>query len=218
LAQWRTASLNGNYRLDLEVFGLSNPANFGAITNHTNMTLQLDNNALVAQILPLQAGTPDTPRIYTPGPPVPAGDPDLTSTLLGSFASNYGGGDPTCQILNLESPAEYLTFKLTAHHAGSYLRSWRFVYQRNDGTGEVLMGKDYNGTTNTMDDPPGVQLSSAEDSPSGFEDKFLYLDASHFGPGGSCAYRFVVQAATRTTDGYNYLSYAEDQDLHYLQK
>jgi hypothetical protein len=230
LAQWRTASLNGNYRLDIELFGLSNPANFAPITNHTNMTLEVDNNPAVAQILPL-ADDPadlndpyDTPRVYSPLASI-SGSPDLTATLLGSFPSDYGGtGNPTCSIFSLQpaSPTKYLAFKLTAHHASSRLLSWRFGYQRNDGNHETLLGKVYNGATDAMVNLPGARISSAESSTGGFENKFLYLDAGHLEPVGSslggCAYRFLIQATARTTDGYNYLTYTEDQDLHYVIK
>ena len=224
LALWRTGNLNGHYRLDLEVFGLTSPTDFGAITNFTNMTLEVDNHPAVARILPLQAGDADTPRVYSPLAAIP-GSPDLRATLLGSFPSDYGGiSDPTCTIFSLQPalPTKYLAFKLTAHHAGSRLHSWRFGYQRNDGNNETLLGKVYNGATDAMVNLPGARIASVETSTGGFENRFLYLPSSHLEPVGTplggCAYRFLIQATARTTDGYNYLTYSEDQDLHYVIK
>lgn len=231
LGLWRTAGLNGDHELELEIFGLTNPSDFGLVTdtngvNRGRVTLMLDNVAPVAQILPLD-GTdppnPDTPRVYTPGP-APAG-PDLTPTRLGSFPTDYGGtADPTCGILDLQSSTstQYLAFKLTAHHASSFLRAWHFRYERNDDNNEVVLGKRYDGATNTMVDLPGVRVSSSQTSTGGFQDHFLYLDANHLQPSGTslggCAYRFLVRAWTRTTDGYHYLRHQGDQDLHYVQK
>ncbi len=223
VALWRTGGLNGDYELEFEFFGLSNPADFGLIANFSDMTLMLDNVAPVARILPLQAGDPDPPRLYTPGP-APAGA-DLTATRLGSYPVDYGGtADPTCQIFSLQPavPAKYLAFKLTASHPGNFLRYWHFRYERNDSNNEIVLGKGYNGATNSMVDLPGVRVSSTQTGTGGFTDRFLYLDSSHLEPSGTslggCAYRFVVRAATRTTDGYHYLRYSHDQDLHYVQK
>ena len=223
VALWRTGGRNGDYELEFEFFGLANPADFGLITDFSDMTLMLDNVAPVARIHPLQAGDFDTPRVYTPGP-VPSSD-DLLVSLLGNFPVDYGGtADPTCLIFSLQpaAPTKYLAFKLTASHANSFLRHWHFRYERNDKNNEVLLGKKYDGVTNSMVDLPGARVSSAEISEGGFENKFLYLDSNHLEPSGmtlgGCAYRFVVRAATRTTDGYHYLRYAWDQDLHYVQK
>ncbi len=223
VALWRTGGRNGDYELEFEFFGLPNPADFGLITDFSDMTLMLDNVAPMARILPLQAGDFDTPRVYTPGP-APGSD-DLLGSLLGSFPTDYGGSaDPTCLIFSLQpaAPTKYLSFKLTASHANSYLRSWHFRYERNDNNNEVLLGKKYDGVTNSMVDISGARVSSAQTSEGGFENMFLYLDANHLEPSGmmlgGCAYRFVVHAATRTTDGYHYLRRSWDQDLHFVQK
>lgn len=223
VALWRTGGRNGDYELEFEFFGLLNPVDFDLIPDFSDMTLMLDNVAPMARILPLQAGAFDTPRVYTPGP-APSSD-DLLGSLLGSFPGDYGGtADPTCLILSLQPavPTKYLAFKLTASHAQSYLRHWQFRYERNDKNNEILLGKKYDGVTDSMVDLPSVRVSSAETSEGGFENMFLYLDSNHLEPSGmtlgGCAYRFVVHAATRTTDGYHYLRYAWDQDLHYVQK
>jgi hypothetical protein len=222
LALWRTGGLNGDYELQIEVFGVP-PGTFAGIANYTDVTLTLDNLAPVATIQPLAAGDFDTPRVYTPGP-VPGGS-DLLAALLGSFPADYGGtGDPRCQIFSLEPPVpvKYLAFKLTASHANSFLRYWDFRYQRNDDQDEIVLGKRYDGVTNTMVDQAGVRVSSAQTSTGGFNGRFLYLDSAHLQPAGAtsagCAYRFVVHAATRTTDGYIYLRYTWDDDVHYVQK
>jgi hypothetical protein len=220
VALWRTGNRSGDYELELEF--VNAPPAFAPVDGFSNMTLMLDNAAPLTQIQPLQVGGFATPYVYTPGP-LPASD-DLLDALLGSFPGDYGAmGDPTCQILSLlsEDTPKYLAFKLTASHASSYLRYWHFRYERNDGNNEVLLGKEYDGATSSMTDLAGVRVSSVHSSPAGFQDKFLYLDADHLEPGTSlegCAYRFVIAAATRATDGYHYLRYSRDQDLHYVQK
>lgn len=226
VALWRTGQFNGRYEITLEIIGLSSPADFAAIADHTDITLRLDNVAPVAKIDPLQSGDFDTPRVYTPGP-VPASD-DLLDALLGTFPADYGGtADPTCLILNLEppGPTKYLAFNLTGYHANGFLRYWHFRYERNDKKNEILMGKKYDGTTNSMVDySAGIRISSAQTDVGGFQDKYLYLDTDHLQPLaettalGGCAYRFVIYVTTRTTDGYQYLRYRWDQDLHYVQR
>ena len=226
VALWRTGEFNGRYELTLEIVGLSNPAEFAAITDYTDITLRLDNVAPVAKIDPLQSGDFDTPRVYTPGP-VPAGD-DLLDALLGTFPADYGGtADPTCLILNLQppSPTKYVAFKLTGYHANGFLRYWYFKYERNDKKNEFLIGKNYDGTSNSMVDYlTGIRISSAQTDVGGFQDKYLYLDTDHLQPLtettplGGCAYRFVIGVSTRTTDGYQYLRYRWDRDLHYVQR
>lgn len=222
LALWRTTGLDGLHELEIEIHNTTS-GTFVPVSDFTDVSLRLDNVAPVARIQPLEPGDPDTPRVYTPGPPPPG--PDLTATRVGNYPSQYGGtADPTCQILSLEppTPKKYLAFKLTAHHPNSFMRRWHFAFQRNDGNGEVVLGKSYDGTTGDMADLPGVRVSSGESSTSGFQDRFLYLDTEHLEPSGmslgGCAYRFVVRAWTRTTDGYHYLRRSGDQDLHYVQK
>ncbi len=223
VALWRTAGLNGDYELEFEFHGLPVPADFALIPDFSDVTLMLDNVAPVTLIQPLQERDFDTPRVYTPGPLPPSSD--LLPALLGSFPVDYvGSGDPTCLIFSLQPAAapKYLAFRLTASHANSFLRYWSFLFQRNDTQNAVVFGKRYDGATNSMVDLPGVLVSSAQTSTAGFADRFLYLDSAHLQPSGtpvsSCAYRFLIHAATRTTDGYQYLRYRQDQDLHYVQK
>ena len=227
LALWRTAGLNGKHKLTIEVFGLDDPNEFDGIDTYTDITLRLDNVAPVAKILPLQTGDFDTPRVYVPSPPDGGIGGDLGGSLLGSFPSDYGGtADPTCAILNMEGAdgSKYLAFKLTAHHlngSDGFLRYWHFRYKRNDGGYQMHIGKRYSG--GNMVDYSGAQVSSTELAVSGFENKFLYLKSSFLEPGmgvtmGGCAYRFVIRAGTRTTDGYHYLRHRQDEDLHYLQR
>ena len=220
---WRTGGLNGEFEIELEMFNLPVPADFAAISDFTDITLRLDNAPPVAHIDPLQAGDFDTPRVYTPGPLPPSSD--LLPALLGNFPADYGGaGDPTCSIFSLQPPAppKFLAFRLTASHANSFLRYWNFLFQRNDGNNAVVLGKRYDGAMNAMVDHPGALVVSGESATGGFADRFLYLDSAHLQPNGtpvsSCAYRFLVQAATRTTDGYHYLRYRQDQDLHHVLK
>lgn len=230
VALWRTGQFNGKYTISIEIIDLSaldpeNPVEFIPVDN-TNLTLRLENVSPSARILAL--GPEDsafpTPRVYTPGPAVT--DDDLVDTLLGSFPLDYGGtGDFICAILNLEGGGKYLAFKLKAYHDNGigYLRYWRFEYKRNDTGYTTHIGKRYNGTSNTMEDDSPVQVTSGQNSTNGFTDKFIYLSTEHLQPGGgtdmgSCAYRFVIKAATRTTDGYNYLRWSWDEDLHYIQR
>jgi hypothetical protein len=223
VALWRTAGLDGDFELEFEFHGLPIPADFALIPDFSDVTLRLDNVAPVAVIQPLQAGDFDTPRVYTPGPVPPSSD--LLPALLGGFPVDYGGaGDPTCLIFSLQpaAPPKFLAFRLTASHTNSFLRYWSFFFQRNDTQNAVVFGKRYDGVTNSMVDLPGVLVSSAQTSTAGFADRYLYLDSAHLQPSGtpvsSCAYRFLIHAATRTTDGYQYLRYRQDQDLHYVQK
>ncbi len=224
VALWETGGLNGNYQLTLESVP---PGSFVPVPDFTVLTVFLDNIRPEAKILPLDVTDYDTPRVYTPGPPVPGSD--LLNTLLGNFPVHYGGtGDPVCLILNLEGTtgSKYLAFNLTAYHANGFLRYWDFRYQRNDGNNEILMGKQYDGTTDSMVDYfTGIRIpTSTQTDVTGFQNKYLYLDTDHLQPQsvstplGGCAYRFVIRASTRTTDGYHYLRYAWDQDLHYLQR
>lgn len=233
VARWNTGSFNDKYKLTFEVVGLTNPADFVPIPDSTDLTLQIDNIAPVAQILPLDPTDYDTPRVYTPGA-VPG--EDLTSSLLGAFPGNYGGAlvDPTCMILNLESPPDkYLAFKLTGYHANGYLRHWRFWFERNDKNNAILIGKRYDGASNSMvdyftnpADPTGsvaTLIHSNQENEHGFQEMYLYVSNGNLAPSSvsapaSCGYRFVIRAATRTTNGYYYLRWDCDQDIHYLQR
>lgn len=226
VALWETGGLNGNYKLALEVVGLPPGSSFVPVPDFTDLMVFLDNIRPEAKILPLDVTDYDTPRVYTPGPPPPGSD--LLNTLLGNFPVHYGGTeDPICLILNLEGPAgsKYLAFNLTAYHANGFLRYWHFRYERNDKNNEILMGKQYDGTTDSMVDYfTGIRISSTQTDVHGFQNKYLYLNTDHLqplsvsDPLGGCAYRFVIRASTRTTDGYHYLRYAGDQDLHYVQR
>jgi hypothetical protein len=199
---------------------------FVVVPDFTYFTVYLDNIRPEAKILPLDVTDFDTPRVYTPGPPPPGSD--LLNTLLGNFPVHYGGtGDPVCLILNLEGPtgSKYLAFNLTAYHANGFLRNWHFRYERNDKNNEILIGKKYDGATDSMLDYfTGIRISSTQTDVHGFQNKYLYLNTDHLQPLsvttplGGCAYRFVIGASTRTTDGYHYLRHAWDQDLHYLQR
>jgi hypothetical protein len=230
LAIWHTAGLNGKYELNLEVVGLADPTKFDGVDN-TSLTLHLDNEAPVARIEPIAPGDdPATPRVYTPGPgaPEPTSN-DLQSTALGSIPASYGGSvNPVCDILNLEgdAPAKYLAFKLTAHHANGYMRYWRFAFHRNDGGYQTHVGKRYRGQQSDPSEPTMVDfdspaVDSLERDEGGFENRYLYLSNSDLVYAGgtsapSCGYRFVIDAATRATDGYYYLRWFRDEDVHYV--
>jgi len=222
LALWRSGGLNGKHKVSLELVNLPPGDSFVHVNEFTDLTVSLDNIAPKAEILPLKNSDYDTPRVYTPGA-VP-GD-DLTGSLLeaATFPANYGGmEDPTCMILNIESPPDkYLAFKLTGYHANGYLRYWHFWYERNDNDSKTLIGKKYDGITDSMVNYPGTLITSGQTNVDGFENMFLYVSNGNLAPSGlscpaSCAYRFVIRAATRTTDGYNYLRWAWDDDIHYL--
>ena len=233
VALWPTGheGLNGNYKITLEAIdddGSPAPlADYGPIDNFTDLRLHLDNIPPVAQIVHLDVGDEahPTPRVYTPASPTSIdGDLKNIPAPLGAWPADYGGtATPICMILNLEPPTVYLAFKLKAHHANGYLRRWYFKYRRNDMTGyQTHIGKKYDGSPSMVDDPP-VQLTSSETDVHGFQDRYLYLKSSDLQPGGgtdlgSCAYRFLIGAFTRTTDGYHYLRYAWDEDVHYLQR
>jgi len=219
LALWRTGGLNGNYRLTIEIPG-STAANFAAVPNYTDLRMRLDNIAPTASILPLYSGAGDTPRIYTPGPAVPL-PYDLRASLLGAPA-NYGSiSNPICSILEFSNPAQHLAFQLTAFHDNGFMRYWQFSFRRNDGSYKGIIGKQYNGATDAMEDFSVLKITSCTQSDvHGFQEKFIYLNNSHvdLGSPDGCAYRFVIEAATRATDGYTYLYWSWDEDLHYLKK
>lgn len=224
VALWRTGGLNGNYRLTLDEVGLANASLFEDIPDYTSLKLHLDNVAPVASIDPLQSGDHDTPRVYTPSPANTSIGGDLMnmSSPLGSFPGDYGGSaDPTCSILSLEGPLghHYLAFKLTAYHANGFLRYWDFRYKRNDIGYQLHIAKTFDGSA--MVDFGTVQVTSTETDQHGFQDRYLYLNSNCLQPGGgtdlgSCGYRFVIRATTRATDGYHYLRYRWDEDIHYI--
>lgn len=226
VALWRTGGLNGNYRLTLDEVGLANASLFDDFPDYTSLKLHLDNVAPMARIDPLQTGDPDTPRVYTPSPTDTGIGGDLMnlSSPLGSFPGDYGGSaDPTCSILSLEGPLghHYLAFKLTAYHANGFMRYWDFQYKRNDTGYQRHIGKTFDGSA--MDDFGAVQVTSTETDQHGFQDRYLYLNSGYLQPGGgtdlgSCGYRFVIRATTRATDGYHYLRYRWDEDIHYIQR
>lgn len=224
LANWNTASFNGNYRVILKEVGMAVPSSFVDV-DYTDLKLRLDNIAPVARIEPLDAIDADdpTPRIYIPDPAAPGISGDLQSTRLGDFPDDYAGtANPICAILNLEGPvgSKYLAFKITAYHANGFLRHWKFHYKRNDSAYQTHIGKTYQG--GTMDDVGGQQLSSSATDVHGFQNQFLYLNNDYLQPSdpeastGSCGYRFAIRASTRTTNGYHYLRHRWDEDIHYL--
>jgi hypothetical protein len=248
VALWPTGingGLNGKYQLTLEVVDLPTgggpypyppPAipGFKPLPNYTSLTLHLDNVAPQAKILRLDPSDSfATPRVYrtSAGTLISEDLIDGTppGTPLGSFPSDYGGtANPICMILNLQEPipafTKYLTFKLTAYHSNGYLRYWFFKYKRNDEDDyNTLLGKTYDCPTPpppgcTMKDYPGAMINSTQTALTGFQDKFLYIKNARLGPAGGCAYRFVIGASTRTTDGYHYLRYDWSEDLHYVQR
>ncbi len=219
LALWRTGGLNGNYRLTLEIVGIP-PTDFIPVPDYTGLRVHLDNLSPLARILPLYSGAGDTPRIYTPGPAVPSPD-DLLNSMLGAPADYGSIPNPICSILEYTNPDHHLAFKLNAHHSNGFMRYWHFKFKRNDGNYQTVIGKKYNGTTNLMEDYSGVKIPlSGYTSDQGFQDKYLYLNNTQvdLGSPDGCAYRFVIRAATRATDGYHYLRWSGDEDLHYLKK
>lgn len=223
LALWRTATLNGLYTLEIEVQGITGGLGFESFAGVTTLTLQIDNTPVQARIEPVVAtDDPATPRVYTPASgPVPV---DLQPAVLGNVPDDYGGiANPVCAFLNLQPPPDkYLAFKLTAHHPSGYLRHWYFGHRRNDGDFRVHIGKRYDGST-MADFASGLPISSAEASEDGFTERVLYLPSGDLAPAGgsgpaSCGYRFVIHAATRTTDGYRYLHRRWDDDIHCLER
>jgi hypothetical protein len=223
LALWRTGSLNGLHMLEIEVQGITGGLGFESFAGVTTLNLQIDNTPVQARIEPLVASDdPATPRVYTPASgPVPR---DLQPAALGTLPDDYGGPDsPVCAFLNLQPPPDkHLAFKLTAHHPSGYLRHWYFGHRRNDGGFRVHIGKRYDGSA--MDNyQTGLPVESAEVGEDGFTERVLYLSSGDLAPAGgsgpaSCGYRFVIHAATRTTDGYRYLRHRWDDDIHCLER
>lgn len=230
LALWRTSEmgLNGTYLVTIEVVGLG--GGWVPVPDFTSLKVFLDNEAPTAKILPIGAGDEShpTPRVYIP--PSAAETPsgcDLTNTRMGTWSSDYGGtANPICSILDLSGAVgdKYLAFKLSAHHDNGdgrgYLLYWRFRYRRNDEGYQTHIGK-YFGSVTSMNDYGTVQFTSTETDAKGFLNKYLYLDKRYLEAGvgttkGGCGYRFIIEAHTRTTDGYHYIRYALDEDIHYV--
>jgi hypothetical protein len=238
LALWRTGGLNGNHTLEIEAVSTDpaelDPAEFGPIEGYTRLLLNLDNIRPIARIEKLDEGETDaTPRVYTPSSPDTAISGDLMEigAPLGDFSTDYGGSaSPICGILNLGEETtvdKYLAFKLTAYHQNEAMRYWQFRFRRNDGDYKIHVGKqfkilDYETMEMAMVDFESYQVSSAEVRQDGFEGRYLYLNTDYLANGtsglASCGYRFEIRATTRTTDGYHYLRYAWDEDVHYLQR
>lgn len=221
LALWRTSSegLNGKYRATLEVVGLAVPADFIAAPNYTDLTMTLDNVRPVAEIQPLFATAGDTPMVYTPGPAVTSND--LLPALLGSTTDYGPTANPICSIFDLTNPGDHVAFKLKAYHDSGYMRYWYFKFRRNDTGYTTVIGKKYSGGSMVDLSPvPPMKISSTQTDVKGFQDKFQYLNPGliNLGNPDGCAYRFVIGAATRTTDGYHYLYYSSDEDLHYIRR
>jgi hypothetical protein len=227
LALWRTSrgdGLNGKYKVSLEVVGLL-PGFFVHVPQYTDLTMTLDNVPPEAKIKKLYASGFDTPMIYTPGPPVTSYD--LLAAMLGTSA-NYGPtADPTCSILEFTNPTQHLAFKLTAYHDNGYLLHWYFKFKRNDTGYTTITGKKYSagptpGTGSMVDYTavPPMKIACSQNSEKGFQDMYLYLNPGHINLGDpdGCAYRFVIHAKTRATDGYGYLRWRWDEDLHYMKR
>ena len=231
LALWRTArggGLNGKYKVSLEIVGLLFPTDFIPVPQYTDLTMTLDNKAPVAKILPLYTGAGDTPMIYTPGPPVTSYD--LLPSILGSppWEDYYGPtANPICSILDFTNPAHHLAFKLTAYHDNGYMHNWYFKFKRNDTGYTTITGKKYSaGTTPdtgsmvNYEAVPPMKIACTQNDVKGFQNMFLYLNPGHIDLGSpdGCAYRFVIHAMTRATDGYGYLRWRWDEDLHYMRR
>jgi len=234
LALWRTGARSGNYRVSIELIGLVPSTDYHPITNYSNLQIKLDNIRPVAQIQPFVSppspagSSPDTlmeydsPYLYTPGPAVPA-IYNLISTMLGA-ETDYGPGvNPICAIMDFTTATQHLAFKLTAYHANGYMRHWYFTFKRNNTGYSNIIGKYYDKTVSTTDlqDYSGLKITTCTRSETeGFQDKYIYLNPTHLDLGLSdgCGYRFVIKAATRTTDGYNYLYWSSDEDIHYLKR
>jgi hypothetical protein len=220
LALWRTGNREGLYTLRLDVVGLATESDWDSV-DQTSVKLQLDNERPIARIEKISADDdPATPRVYTPTPPDVPGD-DLQPTADGDIPDDYGGAEnPVCDILDLTAPpSKYLAFKLTAHHENGFMRNWRFRIRRNDEDSyRQHLGMHYQGGAMVAWDSP--EVVSAVVDPHGFQDQFLYLSTDHLTPGEQapkdCAYGFEIRAATRATDGYHYLRWAWDEDLHYI--
>jgi hypothetical protein len=245
LALWPTGSLDGARQLTLEIVGHPGPETAYAFPpdgDLTTLRLELENARPEVDIQPFFAAEPETdtepepdgPRVYAPASGTPVTETDLLPAQLGAD-SDYGDtADPRCEIMNLaEAPNAALAFKLTAHHTdpAGYLRWWYFAFRRNDeGPLHVHIGKRYQRDLATA--APGAMIDYAADqvvedstmvATDGFQDRYLYLTNSQLQPvddgaSASCGYRFVIRAATRTTDGYHYLHYAWDDDIHYLTR
>jgi hypothetical protein len=228
LALWRTSrsgGLNGKYKATIEVVGLPMPLDFIPVPQYTDLTMTLDNVAPVAGILPLYSGAGDTPMIYTPGPPVTSYN--LLASKLGADTDYGPTANPICSILDFTDPDHHLAFQLTAYHDNGYMLHWYFNFRRNDTGYTTITGKRYSagltpGTGSMVDYAavPPMKIACTQNDVKGFQNMFLYLNPGHINLGSpdGCAYRFVIHAMTRTTDGYGYLRWRWDEDLHYIRR
>lgn len=237
LALWNTGGRNGEYTLTLEVFSIDpllltttptapvvdppSVPGFCPAANFTNLKLFLDNVAPVADIMAIDTavGAPHTPYIYTPADPATITGPyyvDRQGTM-----GDYGPiSNPICSILEFTQPSQRLAFKLTAYHANGYLRYWKMSFRRNNTGYADIIGKYYSGGGVMQDYAPLVISPWPESTVNGFQGKFLYLTPANLNLGSpdGCGYRFVIEAGTRTTDGYYYLHWGRDEDIHYIKQ
>lgn len=116
---------------------------------------------------------------------------------------------PECGMINLSSNTENLKFNITAEHPDGYLRYWVLdaYYGKNQYAGRIAQSW-YPGVV-PPNNWPGVvnQVFNSEDG--------------SLVPWQDCAYQFSLWAASRITNGFNYLDhkpYSDDFSDHYYLK
>jgi len=228
LAIWPTGSLTGEFLIAIEPVDVPPGEIWADVPNFTSFKIYLNNDAPVVAIQSESGYT--TPRIFN-SPLVPTAN-DLTPIRADFFPVDYGTPPViACDLLDMSGVvgSRYLFFKLSASH--DHIRHWYFSYERNDGIGETLMGKTYDGGGIMIDYPgrdeygvpiPDVRIFSVENLQNGFTDRYLYLDKDHLAPSGSsslcnCAYNFWLGIQSRVTDGYHYIhNWRWDNDNHFI--
>ncbi|NLH17483.1 MAG: hypothetical protein GX455_12980, partial [Phycisphaerae bacterium] len=131
------------------------------------------------------------------------------NAVINKVMYDNGTEIPECGMINLSSNTENLKFDITAEHPDGYLRYWVLdaYYGKNQYAGRIAQSW-YPGVV-PPNDWPGVvnQVFNSEDG--------------SLVPWQDCAYQFSLWAASRITNGFNYLDhkpYSDDFSDHYYLK
>lgn len=107
-----------------------------------------------------------------------------------------------CDIVQLSGGRQFF-LRFTAHHPGGFLREYRLRRIANDGAAAVWASGTYT---------PAMGGTFEGTPVGGTEITKLSADF-----GTPCAYRFILHAVARTTDGYHYIRRRHSEKAYYVQ-